>query len=68
VVVLCGLRGTGNIQPNIHFVRRFTDTYSSLFWLNAKDETTLKARLATQVTEDHVSPTMTDPHKEGRIV
>jgi hypothetical protein len=71
VVALCGLGGMGKTQLSIHFARRFSDTYSSLFWLNAKDENTLKAglvALAEQVTEDHVSPTVTDPHKEEWMV
>jgi hypothetical protein len=61
----------GKTQLSIHFARRFADTYSSGFWLNAKDESTLKAglaALAAQVTEDRVSPAVTDSHKEERMV
>ena len=71
VVALCGLGGMGKSQLSIHFARRFADTYSSLFWLNAKDESTLKAglaALAAQVTEDRVPPTVTGLHKEEWMV
>jgi len=37
----CGLGGMGKTQLSIYFAGRFADTYS-LFWLNAKDESTPK--------------------------
>jgi signal recognition particle GTPase len=46
VVTLCGLGGMGKTQLSIQFAKRFGETYSSVFWLNAKDENTLKAELA----------------------
>jgi hypothetical protein len=55
VVALCGLGGIGKTQLSIHFARRFADAYSSIFWLNAQDESTLRAglmELAAQVLEE----------------
>jgi hypothetical protein len=46
VVAVCGLGGMGKTQLSIQFVRRFADIYSSVFWLNSTDESTLKAGLA----------------------
>jgi NB-ARC domain len=71
VVVLCGLGGMGKTQLSVQYAQRFGDRYSSVFWLNAKDEGTLKAgmvEMATQVTEDAVSANMTDAHEEERMV
>ena len=51
--------------------KRFGETYSSIFWLNAKGESTLKAELAAlaaQVIENHMSSSRFDPHEEGRMV
>jgi NB-ARC domain len=63
VVVMSGLGGMGKTQLSIKFARKFVDTYSSVFWLNAKEESTLKAGLAAltaQVVENHVSRSVTD--------
>jgi DNA polymerase III delta prime subunit len=71
VVVLYGLGGIGKTQLSIHFARKFVDTYSSVFWLNAKDESTLKAGLAglmAQVVENHVSLSVTDAQEGERMV
>ena len=68
VVALCGLGGVGKTQLSIHFARRFIDTYSSIFWLNAQDESTLKAglvELAAQVLED---PSVNNSYEEERMV
>jgi hypothetical protein len=68
VVVLSGLGGMGKTQLSIQFARKFVDTYSSVFWLNAKEESTLKAGLAgltAQVVENHVSR---DAQEEEQMV
>ena len=63
VVALCGLGGMGKTQLSIQFARKFVDTYSSIFWLNGKDENTLKAglaALAAQVVENYTPPSVND--------
>jgi hypothetical protein len=53
----------GKTQLSIHFARKFVDTYSSVFWLNGTDESTLKAglaELAAQVMEDYTPPSVND--------
>jgi hypothetical protein len=70
VVALCGLGGMGKTQLSIQFATRFGETYSFVFWLNAKDENTLKAglvALAAQLVDNHTSSSVTDPQEEGRI-
>jgi len=72
VVALVGLGGMGKTQLSIYFARKFADTYSSIFWLNAKDESTIKAglaALAAQVVENNNIPlSVTDPQEEERRV
>jgi NB-ARC domain len=72
VVVLSGLGGMGKTQLSIHFARKFVDKlkFSSVFWLNAKDETTLKAGLAalTAQVENHVSQSVVDAREEAQMV
>ena len=71
VVALCGLGGMGKTQLSIHFTKRFVDTYSSIFWLNAQNESTLKAglvELAAQVLEERRSASVNDSHEEDQIV
>jgi Cdc6-like AAA superfamily ATPase len=68
VVALYGLGGMGKTQLSIHFARRFVDTYSSIFWLNAQDESTLKAglvKIAAQVLEE---PSVNNSSEEEQIV
>jgi hypothetical protein len=68
VVALCGLGGMGKTQLSIHFARLFVDTYSSIFWLNAQDESILKtglAELAAQVLEE---PDVNNSYEEKRMV
>jgi KaiC/GvpD/RAD55 family RecA-like ATPase len=68
VVALCGLGGIGKTQLSIHFARRFIDTYSSIFWLNAQDESILKAglvELAAQVLEES---SVNNSYEEERMV
>jgi NB-ARC domain len=68
VVVLSGLGGMGKTQLSIQFARKFVDTFSSVFWLNAKEKSTLKGGLAgltAQVVENHVSR---DAREEEQMV
>jgi ATP/maltotriose-dependent transcriptional regulator MalT len=67
VVALCGLGGMGKTQLSIQFARKFVDTYSSVFWLNGKDENTLKAglaALAAQVVENYTPPSVNDAQEQ----
>ena len=69
VVALYGLGGIGKTQLSIHFARCSIDTYTSIFWLNAQDESILKAGLAglaAQVMGEQKSAT--DSHEEERMV
>ena len=72
VVALYGLGGMGKTQLSIHFARRSVDTYTSIFWLNAQDESTLKvglAELTAQVMGEQKSPSLyDDTHEEERMV
>jgi NB-ARC domain len=68
VVALCGLGGMGKTQLSIYFARRFVDTYSSIFWFNAQDESTLKAglvKLAAQVLDE---PIVNNLYEEEQMV
>jgi hypothetical protein len=70
VVALCGLGGMGKTQLSIQFARKFVDTYSSVFWVNSKDENTLKASLAAlaaQVVENYTSPGVNDAQEQERM-
>jgi len=61
----------GKTQLSIHFVKRSGRRYSSVYWLNAKDENTLKAglaALAVEVIETSASTTPTDAHEEEQLV
>jgi hypothetical protein len=63
--------GMGKTQLSIHMIKGSGSQYSSVFWLNAKDENTLKvglAALATEVTETPASSTLTNTHDEERLV
>jgi hypothetical protein len=58
VVVLHGLGGIGKTQLSIAYAKRHKDNYSAIFWLNIKDEDSLKqsfARLAKQISREHPS-------------
>lgn len=71
LVALSGLGGMGKTQLSIHMIQRSGSQYSSVFWLNAKDENTLKAgltALAVQVAEIPASSTIADVHEEERLV
>jgi hypothetical protein len=57
-VVLHGLGGIGKTQLSIAYAKRHKDNYSAIFWLNIKDEDSLKqsfAKLAKQISREHPS-------------
>jgi hypothetical protein len=61
----------GKTQLSIQFARKSVNTYSSIFWLNAKDENTLKAglaALAAQVVENYISLSVNDAQEQVRMV
>ena len=70
VVLLSGLGGMGKTQLSIHLIRQSRSQYSSVFWLNAKNENTLRAGLVTLAVEVMDTPTftVTDVHKEEQLV
>jgi hypothetical protein len=41
-VILYGLGGIGKIQLSVIYAKRYRDSYSVIFWLNIKDEDSLK--------------------------
>ncbi|KAJ3575070.1 hypothetical protein NPX13_g4158 [Xylaria arbuscula] len=56
VVVLHGLGGMGKTQLAIEYMKQHRDNYSAIFWLNIKDENSLKqsfARIAHQIKRQH---------------
>ncbi|KAF1814169.1 HET-domain-containing protein [Eremomyces bilateralis CBS 781.70] len=42
IAVLHGLEGIGKTQLAVAYAKRYRDSYSAVFWLNAKDEDSLK--------------------------
>ncbi|KAN0068018.1 HET domain containing protein [Elaphomyces granulatus] len=57
-VVLHGLGGIGKTQLAIAYAKRYKGNYSAIFWLNIKDEDSLKqsfAKAAKQILRDHPS-------------
>ncbi|KAL5319169.1 hypothetical protein ACEPPN_012218 [Leptodophora sp. 'Broadleaf-Isolate-01'] len=57
-VVLHGLGGIGKTQLSIAYAKRHKDNYSAIFWLNIKDEDSLKqsfAKLDKQISREHPS-------------
>ncbi|KAA6408178.1 MAG: Kinesin light chain [Lasallia pustulata] len=58
VVVLHGLGGIGKTQLAVRFVKEHRDTYSAIFWLNSKNEDTLKQSftvIANHLYKEHPS-------------
>jgi hypothetical protein len=56
VAVLHGLGGIGKTQLTIAYAKRYKNTYSAVFWLNAKDADSLKqsfSRAAKQILREH---------------
>ncbi|RYO79958.1 hypothetical protein DL764_009955 [Monosporascus ibericus] len=58
MVMLHGLGGIGKTQLAIAYAKRYKDSYSAIFWLNAKDENSLKQsfiKAAKQILREHPS-------------
>ncbi|RYP56571.1 hypothetical protein DL771_011750 [Monosporascus sp. 5C6A] len=58
VVVLHGLGGIGKTQLAIAYAKRHKDSYSAVFWLNIKDENSLKhsfSMVAKRILREHPS-------------
>jgi NB-ARC domain-containing protein len=56
IVVLHGLGGIGKTQLTVAYAKRHRDNYSAVFWLNIKDEDSLKqsfAKVAKQILREH---------------
>jgi hypothetical protein len=56
IVVLHGLGGIGKTQLTIAYAKRQKESYSAIFWLNIKDEDSLKrsfAKVAKQILQAH---------------
>lgn len=71
IVALHGMGGMGKTQLGIHMIKRSGSRYSLVYWLNAKDESTLKAgltALAIEVTKISASSTLINAHEEERLV
>jgi len=57
-VILHGLGGIGKTQLSGAYAKRHKDSYSAIFWLNVKDEDSLKqsfAKIARQISREHPS-------------
>jgi hypothetical protein len=57
-VVLYSLGGIGKTQLSVAYARRHKNSYSAIFWLNIKDENSLKqsfAKVARQISREHPS-------------
>ena len=57
-VVLHGLGGIGKTQLTIAYAKRYKGDYSAIFWLNTKDEDSLKqsfVKAAKRILRDHPS-------------
>jgi AAA ATPase-like protein len=58
IVVLHGLGGIGKTQLAVAYAKRHKDNCSAIFWLNIKDEDSLKqsfAKVAKQILREHPS-------------
>ncbi len=53
IVLLHGLGGIGKTQLAVTFVKEHRDTYSAIFWLNGKNEDTLKQSFAGMAKRLH---------------
>lgn len=67
--VLHGLGGIGKTQLSVAYAKQHKDDYSAIFWLNIKDEDSLKqsfAKVAGQILREHPSAgglSSIDPNK-----
>lgn len=59
-IVLHGLGGIGKTQLALAYAKKYKDNYSAIFWLDIKDENSLRqsfARISGQILRDHPAPT-----------
>jgi hypothetical protein len=71
VVVMSGLGGMGKSQLSIHYAKRCHLLYSSIIWVDAKDEPTLKAGLlglASRLMNDTRPEIPVEPADEEQAV
>lgn len=57
-VILHGLGGIGKTQLTVAYAKRHKNNYSAIFWLNIKDEDSIKqsfAKIARQISQEHPS-------------
>jgi hypothetical protein len=58
VIILHGLGGIGKTQLTVTYAKRHRDNYSAIFWVNIKDEDSLKqsfVKIARQILQEHPS-------------
>jgi ATP/maltotriose-dependent transcriptional regulator MalT len=58
IAALHGLGGMGKTQLAVAYAKRYRDSYSAIFWLNIKDEDSLKqsfAKVAKRIRREHPS-------------
>ncbi|KAN0085501.1 HET domain containing protein [Elaphomyces granulatus] len=58
IVVLHGLGGIGKTQLTVAYTKRHKDNYSAIFWLNIKDDDSVKqsfVKVAKQILREHPS-------------
>jgi ATP/maltotriose-dependent transcriptional regulator MalT len=58
IAVLHGLGGIGKTQLAVAYAKRYRDSYSAIFWLNIKDEDSLKesfTKAARKILQEHPS-------------
>jgi len=70
IVVLHGLGGVGKTQLSIEYAKRHKDNYSAIFWLNIKDENSLKqsfARIGRQILREHPESRLSTAHMTGNL-
>jgi ATP/maltotriose-dependent transcriptional regulator MalT len=58
IVILHGLGGVGKTQLTVAYAKRHRDNYSAIFWVNIKDEESLKqsfVKAAREILREHPS-------------
>lgn len=69
VVVIHGLGGMGKTQLAVEYAKRYKDNYSAIFWLNVKDEDSLKqsfTRIARQIERHYPLASQTSAPDEQK--
>jgi hypothetical protein len=71
IVSIIGMGGLGRTQLSVAFARQYGRDYSSVFWVNAKDEATLKqsfVSLADIILDKVNNSSMTDAADEDHVL